>query len=207
MVIVVASILAVAILLLLVSRAFDFAFPFTTDEVDRSSPPLLTELSDLAELRAAEARFQVVIDSEDDVRFVPDFIAGERVQYLAVGSIDATVDFSDLTEDSIEYDEESGTAVVRLPAPTIGQPVIDFENSGVMNRDRGILDRLGGAFVDSPTGEEDLIVAASERMVESVPESDLLERAERNTEETLTTLLSGVGVESVDVIFEEPSNL
>ncbi len=92
-----------------------------------------------------------------------------------------------------------------LPEPTIGDPVIDFENSGVMNRDRGVLDRLGGVFSDNPTSEEKLIVAATDKMVAAVPASDLLQRAEENTEKMLTALLVGVGVEDVDVVFERPS--
>lgn len=190
-----------------VPRLLGFANPFSSETVDRTPPVVLTEINDLAEFKAAEAQFEVLIDEENDIRFVPGFIAGDRVQYVAVGAIEATVDFAGLTEDSIEFDEETGRAVITLPAPTLGDPVIDFENSGVMNRDRGVLDRAGGFFTDSPTGEESLIVAASDKMVEAVPASDLLERAEENTEKMLTTLLGGVGVEEVDVIFEEPSGL
>ncbi len=186
-------------------RLFDLGSPFSTETVDRTPPVVLTEIGDLAEFRAAEAQFEVLLDKEDDVRWVPDFIAGERVQYVAVGSVDATVDFSELTEESIVFDESSGKAVVFLPEPTLGQPVIDFEASGVLNRDRGVLDRIGGVFVDSPTGEESLIVAAGDKMIEAVPATDLIERAEENTEQMLETLLGGVGVESVDVVFEEPS--
>ena len=183
---------------------FDLGSPFSTETVDRTPPVVLTEIADLAEFRAAEAQFEVLLDKEDDVRWVPDFIAGERVQYVAVGSVDATVDFSGLTEESIVFDESTGKAVVFLPAPTLGQPVIDFESSGVLNRDRGVLDRIGGAFVDSPTGEESLIVAAGEKMLEAVPATDLSDRAEANTEQMLETLLGGVGVDDVDVVFEEP---
>ena len=184
---------------------FDFALPFSKETVDRTPPVVLTEINDLAEFRAAEAQFEVVIDKEDDVRWVPDFIAGERVQYVAVGSVDASVDFSTLDDDSIVFDPETGKAVVILPAPTIGDPVIDLDNSGVMNRDRGVLDRVGGVFTDSPTGEKDLMVAAGDKMTAAVPSSDLLARAEVNTEKMLTTLLSGVGVTEVDVVFEQPS--
>lgn len=185
-------------------KLFDLGSPFSTETVDRTPPVVLTEIADLAEFRAAEAQFEVLLDKEDDVRWVPDFIAGERVQYVAVGSVDATVDFSQLTEDSIVFDESTGKAVVFLPAPTLGQPVIDFDSSGVLNRDRGVLDRIGGAFVDSPTGEESLIVAAGDKMLEAVPATDLSDRAEANTEKMLETLLGGVGVQDVDVVFEEP---
>ena len=197
---------AVAAVILLVGivlpRLFDFSVPFTKEQIDRTPPVVLTEIRDLAEFRAAEAQFEVIIDQEDDIAFVPDFIAGERVQYVAVGSVDAVVDFSNLDDEAVIFDEESGRAVIILPEPTIGDPIIDFENSGVMNRDRGVLDRLGGVFSDNPTGEEKLIVAATDKMVAAVPASDLIQRAEENTEKMLTTLLAGVGVEDVEVVFE-----
>lgn len=199
---VVAVVLLVGIVL---PRLFDFSIPFTKEQIDRTPPVVLTEISDLAEFRAAEAQFEVIVDQEDDIAFVPDFIAGERVQYVAVGTVDATVDFSDLDEDSVIFDEETGKAVIILPEPTIGDPVIDYDNSGVMNRDRGVLDRLGGIFSDNPTGEEKLVVAATDKMIAAVPASDLLQRAEENTEKMLISLLAGVGVEDVDVVFERPS--
>ena len=199
---VVAVILLIGVVL---PRIFDFSTPFTKEQIDRTPPVVLTEIIDLAEFRAAEAQFEVIVDQEDDIAFVPDFIAGERVQYVAVGSVDAVVDFSNLDEDSVIFDEDTGKAVIILPEPTIGDPVIDYENSGVMNRDRGVLDRLGGIFSDNPTGEEKLIVAATDKMIAAVPASDLLQRAEENTEKMLTTLLAGVGVEDVDVVFERPS--
>jgi hypothetical protein len=186
---------------------FNISFPFTSETKDHSPPVVLTELRDLAEFRAAEAEFEVIVDRENDVKWVPGFIAGERVQYVAVGTVDATVDFAELTDGSILFDDENESATIILPAPTIGDPVIDFENSGVMNRDRGVLDRLGGMFNDNPTAEESLIVEAQDKMLAGVGESDLLERAEANTEKMLTTLLNGVGVTTVNVVFEAPSGI
>ncbi len=184
---------------------FNISFPFTSETKDHSPPVVLTELRDLAEFRAGEAQFEVIVDRENDVKWVPGFIAGDRVQYVAVGSVDATVDFAGLTDESIIFDDATGSATVILPAPTVGDPVIDFENSGVMNRDRGVLDRLGGVFSDNPTAEKSLIVEAQEKMIAGVGESDLLERAEENTEKMLTTLLNGVGVDNVNVVFEAAS--
>jgi hypothetical protein len=200
------AVVAVIVLVgIVLPRLFDFPTPFTKEQIDRTPPVVLTEINDLAEFRAAEAQFEVVVDQEDDFAFVPDFIAGERVQYVAVGSVDAVVDFSALDAESVIHDEETGRVIVILPEPTIGDPVVDYDNSGVMNRDRGVLDRLGGVFSDNPTGEEKLIVAATDKMVAAVPASDLLQRAEDNTEKMLTTLLAGVGVEEVDVVFERSS--
>lgn len=178
------------------------SFPFTQETKDHSPPVVLNEIRDLAEFRAAEAEFEVIVDREKDVRWVPGFIAGERVQYVAVGTVDAVVDFSGLTEDDVIVDPDDGSVTVVLPAPTYGDPELDYERSGVMNRDRGLLDRVGGVFNDNPTAEEGLIVEAEAKMTEAVAHSDLLEHAEENTEEMLSTLLGGAGVAEVDVVFD-----
>ncbi|MEM1332060.1 MAG: DUF4230 domain-containing protein [Actinomycetota bacterium] len=184
---------------------FDLRFPFSTAEEDHSPPVVLTEIRELAEFRAAEAEFEVIVDQEKDVKWVPGFIAGERVQYVAVGTVEAIVDFGSLTDEHIVHDADERSVLVVLPEPTMGEPEIDFDASGVMNRDRGLLDRVGGMFNDNPTAEEGLIVEAGAKMTEAAAASDLLQRAETSTERMLQELLAAAGVESVSVVFERTS--
>lgn len=182
---------------------FDIDLPFGTETKDHSPPVIVNQIRDLAEFRAAEADMEVIVDQERDVKWVPSFLAGERVQYVAVGTVDATVDFSSLDDGAVIVADD-GSATIIVPTPTIGTPVIDFDQSGVMNRDRGVLDRLGGVFVDNPTGEATLVAEAEEKMVAAAAESDLLERAEENTTTILTDLAMALGVEDVRVVFEQP---
>ena len=138
-----------------------FDNPFSTTTVDRSPAPILTELRDLGEYHAAQASFEVIVDQEQDVNLVPQFLAGERVQFVAIGDVDALVDFTELAcQRRSGSTSTSGAVTITLPSPTIAAPVLDHEQSHVMNRDRGLLDRIGGVFVDSPTTEHELLVAA-----------------------------------------------
>jgi hypothetical protein len=180
----------------------DIDLPFGTETKDHSPPVIINQIRDLAEFRAAEADMEVIVDRERDVKWVPSFLAGERVQYVAVGTVDATVDFSSLDDGAVVIADD-GTATIIVPAPRIGSPVIDFDQGGVMNRDRGVLDRLGGVFVDNPTAESALIAEAHEKMVAAAAQSDLLERAEENTTTVLTDLAMALGVEDVRVVFEQ----
>jgi len=181
---------------------FDLGVPFSQETKDHSPPLILNELKDLSEFRASEADFEVIIDQETDVRWVPSFVAGERVQFVAVGSVDATVDFSEMGEDSVIFDEATNSATVILPAPKMGDPRIDLDNSGVMNRDRGVLDRLGGLFVDNPTAEIELIREAEDKIEAAAGDTELLARAEENTTAMLTGLIEALGVDNVRVIYE-----
>jgi hypothetical protein len=182
---------------------FDFLpNPFEKNEIDRSQPALLERLNDISEYRAATAELQVLIDVEDDVRFLPSLIAGQRVTFLAGGTVDAAVDFSDLGEGAVEVDGVS----VRITLPSAGIVDVDVEpdRSYVVNRERGILDRIGGIFSDNPTGEQELYQLAEDKLLAAASDSALRERAERNTERMLEALLTSLGFESVTVVFEEP---
>lgn len=183
---------------------FDLDVPFSQQDKDHSPPLILNEIKDLSEFRAGEADFEVIIDKETDVRWVPAFVAGSRVQFVAVGSVDATVDFSAMGDDAVIFDEETNTATVVLPTPQIGDARIDLDNSGVMNRDRGVLDRIGGLFVDSPTAEIELIREAEDKIEAAALETDLLAKAQENTTAMLTDLIGALGVDNVRIIYEAP---
>jgi Protein of unknown function (DUF4230) len=177
--------------------------PFTTETQDRSAPPVLTELRDMAEFHAAQGSYEVTIDVEDDVRWVPGFLAGERVQFIAVGSVDAVVDFSTLDQQAVVIDEDTSTVHVTLGSIELREPVIDHELSHVMNRDRGILDRIGGMFTDNPTSEARLYQMATEKIAAAAVASDttLVERAQQNTTNMLSAFIGSLGYEHVEVRF------
>jgi hypothetical protein len=175
--------------------------PFGTETIDRTPPALLQSLTDLSDYHAASANFQVIVDTEKDTRFVPSFIRGERTVYLANGSVDAIVDFSQLDERSVQLSPDRTSVTVVLPAPTIADPDLDPEQSRVVSRDRGVLDRIGSAFSDNPSTERPLVIAAEDKMREAAGASDLRAKAEENTRRMLEGMLRALGYSSVSVSF------
>ena len=197
------AIVAVLVVGLVAANVFDLQLPFGRELKDHSPALVLNEIRDLAELHAAQAEFEVIVDREVDVKWVPSFIAGDRVQFVAVGTVDAIVDFGALDEDSVIVDNDTNTVTILLAAPVAADPVIDLDQSGVMNRDRGLLDRLGSVFVDSPTEEISLIREAEDKMAASVTGTDLIARAKTSTTKTLTGLLETLGIENVRVVYTD----
>ena len=175
--------------------------PFGSETIDRTQPALLQSLADLSEYHAATANFQVIVDTEKDTKFVPSFIRGERTVYVAGGSVDAIVDFSQLDERSIQVSQDRTSVTVVLPAPTVADPDVDPEQSRVVSRDRGVLDRIGGAFSDNPSTERPLVLAAEDKMRDAANQSDLRAKAEQNTRSMLEGMLRALGYTSVDVSF------
>lgn len=179
-----------------------FGNPFSSESVDRSQPSLLQAVDDLNEYHAATGQFQVIVDIEDDTRYVPSFLKGERTVFLAGGSVDAFVDFSDLAEDAIEVSEDGRAVTVHLPNARLSEPRIDPERSYVLERDRGLLDRAGSVFSDSPTGERELYLLAEEKLAAAAAEGELVERAEENTRSMLETMFTSLGYDDVTVVYE-----
>ena len=182
-----------------------FDTPFSTTKVDHSPPPVLVDLRDLSEYHAAQAQFEVTLDIEHDVSFLPDALAGERVQFVGIGTVDAVVDFTNLSTGAVVVSEDGTSVVVTLPRPELAEPVLDHDQSHVMNRDRGLLNRVGGVFSDNPTSEDALYDGAIEKMATAAEATDLRQRAEDNTKLMLYTLFKSLGYTKVDVRFQVSS--
>jgi hypothetical protein len=179
--------------------------PFTTVTKDHSPPPVLLELRDLADFHAAQAQFEVTLDLEKDVKWVPSAIAGERVQFVAVGTVDAVVDFSSLGAGAVKISDDAKAVTVVLPGIYASDPVLDHNQSHVMNRDRGLLNRIGGIFNDNPTSESTLYRAATLKMADAARQTDLIQRAEEHTTFVLTSMLKSMGFEKIDIVFQVSS--
>ncbi|MFW3172738.1 DUF4230 domain-containing protein [Geodermatophilus sp. CPCC 206100] len=180
--------------------------PFGQDVVDRSTTPLLLALEDLSEYHAATGTFQVVVDREVDTRYVPSVISGERVSFLATGTADAYVDFTALDDGRVALSADGNSAIIELPAPRVGEVRIDPAESRVLDRDRGLLERVGDAFGDNPVDDTELYALAEDRLAAAAVGSDLRDRAEDNTRTMLTSLARSLGVDEVEVTFQEPAD-
>jgi len=198
-------VLAVALLLKGISGLWpSFGNPFTTETVDRSSPVVLKALQDLRRFEAASGHFEVIVDVEKDTRFVPAAIRGERVLFVAVGSVDAGVDFTGIDKGAIDVSNDRRRVVLELPHARFFDSRVDPARSYVYDRDRGLVDRVASLFQDSPTGERQLYLLAQAKLLAAARNgSGILARAERNTRAALEGMLRALGFRNVVVRFEE----
>ncbi len=177
--------------------------PFETKIIDRTPPVTLEQLRDLAEYKAASGNFEVLIDTEEDVKYLPAAIAGERTFFVGVGSVDAVIDFDRLTPDRIHVAQDRTSAVIVLPRARLLPAVVDPEQSHVAARKRGLVNRVAGMFNDSPTSEQPLYLAAQSKMQAAAEKTELRDRAERNTADMLGSLVKSLGYVDVTVRFED----
>jgi Protein of unknown function (DUF4230) len=178
--------------------------PFGTETVDRSGPAVLKSIRDLRDFRAASGHFEVIVDVEKDTRFVPSKIKGERVLFVAVGDVDAGVDFTGVEDGAIDVSDDRRSVTIDLPAATFRDPHLDLDRSYVYDRDRGVLDRIQGFFGDDAGDDAELYRLAEDKLAAAARDNaGLLDRAERNTRLMLEGLLRGLGFTSVEVRFVE----
>lgn len=179
-----------------------FGNPFGTEKVDRTGPAVLKALDDLHEYRAATGSYQVMVDIEKDAKYLPSFLKGERTLFLAQGSVDAGVDFSGLGPEAVTVNPDHSVTIT-LPHAQLSKPALDIAASHVVNRDRGLLDRIGSVFSDSPTGEQALYTAAEPKLRAAANESALIAKADGNTAQMLTKFLGALGFADVHVAFQD----
>ena len=200
------GVLLVALLALLGLRSIAGWPSFGDKEIDRSGPAVLTAMRDLSEYHAAAGQYQVVIDIEQDAKFLPDVLKGKRTIFLAIGSVDAFVDFRKLGDDAVTISEDRRSVTLRLPKAQLSQPNVDPQQSRVLNQDLGVIDRLGGLFSDQPNPQnQQMYVLAQQRLAEAATQVGLQAKAEENTRVTLEKLMRSLGFTEVKITFVDPS--
>jgi Protein of unknown function (DUF4230) len=177
--------------------------PFQEHTVDRSSPAVLRSLEDLSAYHAASAHFEVVVDLGKETKWVPSALRGERTLFVGVGTVDSVVDFGKLGKDAVTVSEDRRSATVRLPAPTLSEPVIDPKRSYVVARQRGVLNRLGGVF-GGQGDDRQLYQTATTKMREAAQsDGQVLALARQNTTAMLKGFLGALGFTNVTVTYAE----
>jgi hypothetical protein len=176
---------------------------FEQQTIDRSTEPLMVALEDISEYHAATGTFQVLVDVEKDTPWVPDVISGERTTLFATGHADALVDFSGLGPERITVSPDGNSVTITLPPPTVAPATLDPVNSRIVDRDRGLAERIGGALADNPVQDEELYLLATRKLDEAAQQSELRLRAEENTRQMLTALVGSLGYDQVAVTFAD----
>jgi hypothetical protein len=146
-----------------------------------------------------------VIDLEKDTS-LPSEILGERILFVAVGSVDAGVDLSAVDDDSVALSSDRRSATITLPSVHFFEPVLDLDRSYVYDREEGLLNELGGLFTDDANYQQELYRLAEDKMAAAAQQgSGVRARAEENTRAMLESLLGSLGFTTVTVQFADES--
>ncbi|MEO7557378.1 MAG: DUF4230 domain-containing protein [Acidimicrobiales bacterium] len=204
----VAALLIVALLpaaLALSNLVSGLSNPFATTRQEKVQPAVLQSLQDLADYHAASANLQSVVEVSNNADYVPSFIVGDDAKLLAVGSVDAVVDFSNLGSTAVVVAPDGKSLTVTLPAPHLADPKVDLDNSQILSHSRGLLNRVGGIFSEDPTPDAGLYQLGSQALADAATQTDVVARAETNTTAMLTGMFQSAGFKKVTVAYIDPA--
>lgn len=170
-------------------------------QVDRSQPVLLKSVQEMSQYHAAVGNFEVLLDIEEDVAWVPELIAGQRTLFVAAGTVNSYVDLSGLADNDLEVSADRKSATVRLPEPELDKANLNFDRSYIYDQDRGIINRVVDAL-ETPEHAE-IYQLAEAKMATAAEESELRAQATENTKAMLTGMFGSLGM---DVTFREEAS-
>src|SRR4051794_16784039 len=90
--------------------------PFGRKTTDRSGPAVLRSVQNLSRFVAASGTFQQIVDLEVEAKYIPSIIYGNRVLFVATGTVEVYVEFGTLSGDAVRVSADRATVVLTLPA-------------------------------------------------------------------------------------------
>ena len=178
-----------------------FLNPFDERTTVRASPVTVQAIRDMSRYVASEGDFQVLVEVQQGRDNIPGFLYGERTVLVAMGKVEAYVDFGQVADQDLTVNGDSVQLV--LPAPTLGPPALDTEHSYVVAHESGVANRIAGVFTGAQPDQMALFHEAEQQISGAAQKSDLSERAKANTTDMLTKLFNRLGYQQVTITYRD----
>jgi len=147
----------------------------------------LPDIRAIHEYRGASGSFQVIVNVDKDIPVVPNWIQGRHVMFLAQGTVEGAVDFSNLDDDAVQVDRKSKSVKIRLPHAELKDVQWDVEASHVLDQDRGLFTAIHDLIGKNPDTRP-FFAAAQPKVKDAASKAQIL----ANTEENTRRMLAGV---------------
>src|SRR5262249_18475287 len=202
-----AAVAAVAVLVIALSAVHllpQLRNPFAEKTTVTSQPVLLKSITALSRYEAASGSFQVVIDLSQH-SLLPPFLQGSETLFIGQGTAIAFVNFAQLKGQALRVAASRSAVAVTLPRAQLEPAVLNVRQSYVYAQQRGLLNRIGDFFGGNPNGQQQIYVAAQQKISAAARHSPLLAEAERNTRAMLNGMLGSLGFKRVTVSIGAPA--
>ena len=202
-----AALVAVAVLVVALSAVHllpRLRNPFAEQTTVTSQPVLLKSITALSRYEAASGSFQVVVDLSQH-SLLPSFLQGSETLFIGQGTDIAFVDFSRLKGRAIQVSANRAAVTVTLPHAQLEPAELNVKQSYVYAQQQGLLNRIGNFFGGNPNSQQQVYIAAQQRIQAAARHSPLLAEAERNTRAMLNGMLSSLGFRRITVDFAAPA--
>jgi hypothetical protein len=161
-----------------------------TLNIDVSQPTVVDRIQRLQRLETVIYTMDKLVTGAKENPVLPNFLAGDRLLMLVHGEVVAGIDFSNLKPGDVHV--EGKRIHLRLPAPQLFSTRIDSAKTRVYSRQTGLL------VPTDPNLETQVRQEAERQLQEAAMADGILRNAQQNATSTITSLLQGLGFESID---------
>jgi hypothetical protein len=173
----------------LLSRAWS-ALTGRTLSIDVSQPTVVNRIQQLQRLETVVYTMDKIVSGAKENPIFPDFLAGDRLLLLVHGEVVAGIDFSSLKPGDVKV--EGKRIHLHLPATQVFSTRLDSAKTRVYSRQTGLL------VPTDPNLESQVRQEAERQLQEAALADGILRTAQQNANQTITSLLQGLGFETID---------
>ena len=198
-----AGIVAGALLSLLAIGAAIWAFTgFGISELSRmlqggqvhisvDQPTVIRQIRALERIETVSYTADKIISGEREDPILPKFLVGDRLLLVVHGEVIAGLDLSNLQQGDVEVNGRSVT--IHLPPAEIFTTRLDNARTRVYSRDTGLFSS------PDPNLESEVRQEAERQIQAAALQGGILEIAEKNARQTVTSMLTGLGFTKVEI--------
>jgi hypothetical protein len=160
-----------------------------TVTIDTSRPSVIEQVHALSRLETVNYQLEKIITAKSSGPLF-DFLTSDKNLLVAHGEVVAGIDLNKVQPSDIEV--VSGSVTITLPQAEILSSKLDNDKTYVYDRQTGLLNR------PDPNLESKVRIVAEQQIVDAAKEDGILDKARANAEQTLRTLLNGLGYKDVE---------
>jgi hypothetical protein len=181
----------VAVALVVAAAAGWLLFFRDGTRIDISRPTVVQQIQQLQRLETVVYSMEKIVTGEQASKYFPKLLVGDRLLLIVHGDVTAGVDLGALDPGHVTV---AGKSVeLRLPEATVFSTRLDNARTRVYERQTGLLS------APDPQLETDVRREAERQLTQAALDGGILKTAAANARTTLTSLLQGLGFETVSV--------
>jgi len=159
--------------------------------VDISQPTVVQHIQQLQRLETVVYNMEKIVTGTQDSRFLPRVLGGDRLLLIVHGEVTAGVDLAALDPSRLTI--RGKTVDLNLPEPAVFSTRLDNARTRVYTRETGLFTS------PDPQLESEVRREAERQLTQAALDGGILKNAAANARTTLTSLLLGLGFETVNI--------
>src|SRR5215831_6498650 len=158
--------------------------------IDTTRPAVVSQVQRLQRLETVTFGIDRIVTGERESKYLPRFLAGDRLLLIVFGQVVAGVDLARIREADVEV---AGRAVtLQVPPAEIFTTRLDSTRTRVYSRETGLFSSV------DPDLESEVRAEAERQIRQAAIDGGILDTATANARTTLTLFLRGLGFNQVD---------